>query len=142
MKLKILKITFYISKMLLWLNYLKCNCPTKVFSTPLLNKINIKRVKRDSVNIFILSFHKYRFWLKTVNFRKKKSYWIFLQSFFLPINNHINEILPKMFRYWDNSENWEKKWFFHYIWPCSMDLNFLKLFFFILFTVKLTWMTI
>ena len=32
----------------------KPNCPTKLLSTPLLSKINIKRFKRDEVNIFPL----------------------------------------------------------------------------------------
>ena len=62
----------YISQILIKLQkrltyFCKRNCPTKVLLTPLLSKINVKRIKRDQVNIFP------QFSLIKANFERKPS---------------------------------------------------------------------
>ena len=49
---------------------------------------------------FCLFFHKNSSWAKTVNFNKK-ALETFLVENFMPIDNHKNKILVKMFRYRD-----------------------------------------
>ena len=53
------------------------------------------------VKVFCPYFHKNSFWRKPFNLNRKALGTFFVENF-MSINYYINEILPKMFRYWDN----------------------------------------